>query len=127
MFNLHSIVAPIIGAINPNVPVKVHISDDYTTNASGVRIPKYHKPFILIGQVQSLTYTDIITLNGLNITGIRRAIILSGDIEGIVRVNQQGGDLLELLDGSVWLVAYVLENYALTSGWVRVAVTMQNQ
>jgi hypothetical protein len=124
---LHGIVAPIVGSINPNITVKIHPSIGYIENSSGVRKPNYGEPFPLLGQVQSLTYTDIITLNGLNITGIRRAVYLSGDIEGIVRVNQQGGDLIELPDGSVWLVAYVLENYALTSGWVKVAVTMQNQ
>lgn len=125
--NLHSVAAPIIGVINRNVSIEVRPSIGYTSSAGGRRTPLYGEPFILQGQVQSLTYTDVIVLDRLQITGIRRAIYLSGDVEGIVRVNQQGGDLLELPDGSVWLVVYVLENYALTSGWVKVAVTMQNQ
>jgi len=124
---LHGIVAPIVGVVNRNLTVTIRPSVGYTSLPGGRRVAAYGEPYSLRGQVQSLTYTDIIVLDRLQITGIRRAIYLSGSIEGIVRVNQQGGDLVELPDGSIWLVVYVLENYALTSGWVKVAVTMQNE
>jgi len=126
---LHNIVAPAIGVVNPNLTLKVRPSIGYLSSAGGRRTPQYGEPYELHGQVQSLTYTDLMNLNqsGLQLTGIRRAIYLSGDVEGIVRPNRQGGDLIELPDGSVWLVAYVLENYALTSGWVKVAATLQNE
>ena len=124
---LHGIVAPVIGAVNRNLKAKIRPSIGYVSSTGGRRIPQYGDPFFLNAQVQSLTYTDIIILDRLQITGIRRGIYLSGDIEGLMRVNQLGGDLIELPNKSVYLVAYVLENYALTSQWVKVAATLQNE
>jgi hypothetical protein len=40
-----------------------------------------------------------------------------------VRTDQKGGDLLTMPDGSVWLVAMVLEHWA---DWTSVAITLQD-
>jgi hypothetical protein len=129
--NLHSIVTPAISAINPPVTASVSRSTGYTTNADGSRVPTYSVPFSVQVQAQSLTYTDLMQLNGLNIQGIRRAIYLSGVVEGVVRVAQNGGDILTFPsgtfpEGNVWLAAHVLESWS-QSGWTKIAIVLQDQ
>ncbi len=60
-------------------------------------------------QVQALTFRDLTQVSGLNLNGTRRGIYLSGDVEGLVRSQGKGGDLITFPDGSEWLVALVLE------------------
>lgn len=125
--NLHGIVSGAIGAVNPFVSATVQRSTGYTTNSDGSRVPTY-TTFQISAQVQSLSYTDLIKLDALNITGKRRKIYLSGDVEGIIRADQRGGDLIvfptgTLPEGNTWLAAYVLENWP---DWVSVAITLQD-
>ena len=127
--NLHSIVAPAIAAINPLVTATLQRSTGYTTNADGNRVPTYSTQSVTV-QAQSLTYTDITHLDGLNIQGVRRAIYLTGVAEGVVRVGKQGGDVLTFPvgtfpEGNVWLCALALESWS-QSGWTKVAITLQN-
>lgn len=79
--------------------------------------------FSLRAQVQSLTFRDLTQIEGLNLQGTRRAIYLSGRIDGIVRSRHKGGDLISLPDGTEWLVAQVLEQWP---DWCKVAVTLQD-
>lgn len=124
--NLHALVSPYVGAINPNFPVTVTPSaGGYTIGPDGSRVPSYGAPYTLTGQIQSLTYTDILQIGGLNLTGHRRAIYLSGDVESISRIQQKGGDLISFPDGTIWLVAMLLEDWNMMDGWVKVAVTQQ--
>ena len=122
--NLHAIVAPCIGAVNPNVEVTIMPSTGSVTNPDGTRVPTFDS-VSAIAQVQALTYTDLRQLDGLNITGIRRAMYLYGDVEAIVRVAQQGGSLIQFAD-QTWLVVQVAENWNPMDGWVKVLVTLQN-
>ena len=94
------------------------------TNPDGTRVPTFGS-VSAIAQVQALTYTDLRQLDGLNITGIRRAMYLYGDVEAIVRVAQQGGSLIQFA-GQTWLVVQVAENWNPMDGWVKVLVTLQN-
>jgi hypothetical protein len=126
--NLHGLVQGVIGAVNPNIPAQVFASTGYTTGADGKRVPTYAAPVTIQIQVQALTYTDLVKLDGLNIQGERRAVYLNGDWNGAVRVDQQGGDLLKFPDhpgGPVrtWLAAMILENWP---DWTKIACTLQN-
>ena len=47
-------------------------------------------------------------------------------VEGLLRDENDGGDLVTLPDGSVWLVAMLLEDFSLTSGWAKAAITRQD-
>jgi hypothetical protein len=124
--NLNSIVGGCVAAVNPWVIATIQASAGYAAGPDGTQAPAYAAPVPIQAQVQSLQYNDIVQLDSLNIQGERRAMYLNGDWEGIVRADQKGGDLITLPDGSVWLVALVLENWSDTGGWVKVAVTMQN-
>lgn len=126
--NLHSIATGLISMVNPPVTVTLSRSTGYTTNADGTRVPTYNQITGVQVQVQSLTYGDIQLLNGLNIQGVRRAIYIGHEVEAIVRVGKEGGDLLTfpagtLPEGNVWLAAHVLEAWP---SWRKVAITLQN-
>ncbi len=126
--NLHSIVSGAIGAVNPLVPIVVTRSTGYTTDATGKQTPTYAAVITVQGQVQPLQYTDIVMLDGLQIQGLRRKLYVPGDIEGIVRVDQKGGDLVTFPDatvpaGTIWKAVLVLEKWP---DWCSVAVTLQD-
>lgn len=122
--NLHGIVSGYISAVNPQETVVVEISDGYETAADGLRSPKYLPPELMLAQVQALQFRDIQQLDGLNIQGTQRKMYFYGEIDGLVRVDNKGGDLITRSDGSVWLVTLVLEQWP---DWCSVAVTLQDQ
>lgn len=122
--NLHQIVSGAIGTVNPFVPLAIQISSGFTQAADYTQVPTYEPAFPEFGQVQALTYTDLMKLDALNIQGIRRAIYINGKLDSLVRVDRKGGDLITMSDGTIWLVAHVLEYWP---DWVKVAVTLQNE
>jgi ABC-type oligopeptide transport system substrate-binding subunit len=77
----------------------------------------------VLAQVQPMTFRDIQQVDSLNLQGTRRSIYLNGSIDGLVRPDRKGGDLVLLPDGSVWLVALVLEQFP---DWAKCAITLQN-
>lgn len=129
--NLHGIAGGYVSAVNPMMPCSVQISTGSTEDANYVPQPSYADPVTIMGQVQSLTFSDLRQLDGLNLQGTKRAIYLLGDVEGIVRKDNKGGDLITTPNGDVWLVAMVLEAWLHEAGnpnepgWCKVAVTLQ--
>jgi len=123
--NLHAIVSPIIGVVNPNQQVSVKVNTGFATQADGTRVPTYEK-FDIIGQVQPLTGRDLQHLEGLNLNGTLKALYLNGQIDGVTRVTAKGGDLVKLRDGSIWLVVQQLEGFDLSAGWTKVVLQLQN-
>lgn len=124
--NLHSIVAPAIAAINPWIAGEYKQSNGYTTSPSGKAVPAYAEPISVQIQMQALTYRDLQQVNGVNLNGEARAMYVTGNIEGVDRPGNRGGDLIVLPDSSIWLVVHVLENWSATSGWTKFAVVKQN-
>lgn len=120
--NLNGIVAPLCAAITPNEIISIKPSTGSTTQADGKRVPTYGDPTSLKVAVQALSYNDIVQCENLNIQGLKCAIYLPGDWEGIVRADQKGGDLIVRANGSTWLVAMILEDWP---DWTKVAAVMQ--
>jgi hypothetical protein len=81
----------------------------------------------LNAQIQPIAWKDIQQLEGLNIEGVRWKAFLNGQIDGLVRKERKGGDLLIIPRGNrhagQWLVAQVLEQWP---DWVMAAITFQN-
>lgn len=125
--NLHNIVAPCIAAVNPWITASIQSSIGYTTSPDGTQLPAYSQAVTVQVQMQALQYDDLKQLSGLNIQGERRAMYINGNWGGVIRPDGKGGDVITLPDGSIWLVVLVLENWAATSGWCKVAVTRQNR
>lgn len=125
--NLHGVVSGAIGAVNPFITGTVQVSTGYTTSDDGSQVPTYDTFDDVQMQVQALTYRDLLQVEGLNLNGTRRAIYMNGRADGVVRSLMKGGDLITIADGAnagVWLVAYVLEQWA---DWTKIAVTLQNE
>jgi hypothetical protein len=126
--NLHAIASGVVAAVNPPIDAIVRISCGYDTASDGKRTPKYLPPVTVPAQLQSMTFGDLRQVEGLNLQGDKRGIYLYGNLNGIVRAENKGGDMITLawpgnaLDGSEWLVAMVLEHWP---DWCKVAVTLQ--
>lgn len=127
--NLHGVANGAITAVNPNTPATWKKSSGYATNPDGSRVPSYLAGVTLRAQVQALQWRDLQQLDGLNLNGLRRAMYLFGDVEGVVRSRVEGGDLIAISLGAhkgTWLVAQVLETWDGTpQGWCKVACTLQ--
>lgn len=121
--NLHSIVFGAIGSVNPHVAGVLRVSTGFTTAADGQQVPTYAAPANITVQDQPLSVSDLKQLDALNIQGVTRAAYLFGDVQGVVRVDQKGGDLLAF-NNRVWLVAAVIETWD-TPGWCKVGLTLQ--
>lgn len=121
--NLNSVVAGLIGAINPQINVSVQVSTGYTTSSDGRRTPSYAPAVVVPAQVQPLQFGDIAQADGLNIQGVRKKIYLTGHVHGLVRAFGKGGDLVSLPDGTVWKVAFVVEDF---QDWCSVVATLQD-
>lgn len=124
--DLHSLASPLISVVNPKTPATVKISAGWTTLPSGAREPKYLLPTLsVLAQVQPMTFRDIQQIEGLNLQGVRVGIYLYGKLDGLVRSQGKGGDLV-IIGGGVhagtYLVAMVLEQWP---DWVKVAATLQ--
>lgn len=124
--NLHSIVGPIVAAVNTWVTAQYRQhAGTYATAADGKRTPNYIADVDMQVQRQALSANDLKQLDGLNLGGEKAALYVQGDIKAVVRGDQRGGDLFVMPDGTAWLVAQVLENWAATGGWTKVCVVRQ--
>ena len=123
--NLHSLVGPIVAAINPWVIGAYQRSTGSITQPDGSRVPSYANPVNVQIQMQAMSYKDLAQVQGLNQNGEKRAMYISARWEGVSRPESRGGDLVTLPCGTVWLVVQVLENWHETDGWAKVAVTKQ--
>lgn len=82
---------------------------------------------VLNGSVQPMTWRDLQQLDGVNVEGARWKIYLEGQVDGVVRPEKKGGDLVVISSGphaGTWLVGQVLEQFP---NWVCAAIVLQNQ
>lgn len=119
--NLHGIVRGAIQAVNPDVPVSVRRSTGATQDASGRSIPGYAPAVAAMGQRQALTGKDLRFLENLNVQGVTDKMYLYGNIEGLIRADGRGGDLITCA-GHVYKVGAVLERWP---DWCALALIMQ--
>jgi hypothetical protein len=105
------------------VLISVQVSAGYATNSDGSRAPIYTTVCGVSAQVQQLTGEDLRHLEALNIQGSTRKLYVNGSIDAIVRFAQKGGDIVTLLDGTVYLTTHVLERWP---DWCAVAMQLQN-
>ncbi len=121
--NLHGIVTGYVNAVNPAVLCTMQMSTGYTIAADGSQVPSYATYIDVPCQIQAASYGDIQKTAGLNIQGTRRSVYINGNWQGLNRSEIKGGDIMTMPDGTVWLVAMVLEHWP---DWTKVAVTLQN-
>jgi hypothetical protein len=121
--NLHGLVGPIVGAVNPPQTATIQVSTGYTTNPDGTRVPSYQPVKQVQVQVQALTANDLTQIDGLNIQGIKRKLYLNGRWDGVVRTDGKGGDVIALSNGEIYLVVLVLEYWP---DWTSLCCVLQD-
>jgi hypothetical protein len=118
--NLQAITAGAIGAVNPPYPATLKTSTGSTVAGDGTQTPTYNITQVT-AQVQAMSGGDLRKTENLNLQGVVRAVYLQGDVEGLVRSQNRGGDIL-IFNRQTWLVAAVLEHW---TDWAKVAVVLQ--
>jgi hypothetical protein len=124
--NLHQIVSGAVGSVNPMLQAFVRVSTGATIAADGKRTPTYARAVFVPAQIQPLSTGDIRQLDSLNIQGVEKAIYLNGHVDGLVREQNKGGDLIVLQNGTnagAYLVSVVLEAWP---DWTKCGVVMQS-
>jgi hypothetical protein len=127
MFDVRMIANQVSQVTNPNISVTWLKSTGYTTSASGARTPTTTSQ-VISAQVQGLGSEDLKHTDGLNIQGVMRSVHIFGNVQGVVRIDQQGGDILqfqELPGGAIrnWKAIQVMETWPT---WSRVLVALQS-
>lgn len=125
--NLHGLVRGAIGTVNPDSEVRFYRSVGSSPGASGRRIPQYAGMRSVKAQIQPLSSRELRHLQAQNIQGTFRSVYLYGDADGVVRVNQRGGDILQFKPSASdpiadWLIVEVFEQWP---DWCRVAACLQ--
>jgi hypothetical protein len=120
--DLRGISNTVSDTVNPNISVTVKASTGYTIGSGLKQVPSYAAPVTGFAQVQALTAADLRHLDGLSIQGATKSIILRGELNAIVRVNSQGGDVVTI-GTQTWLTVAVLEQWPL---WSRCAIQLQD-
>jgi hypothetical protein len=129
--NLHSAARPAINAVNPDILGTWRKSNGYTQGADFRPVPGYTDVLNVPMQVQALSGKDLKHENFLSVQGIKRSVYVRGNVQGVVRPDGTGGDLLLFpanRGGPVrtWLVVAVLETWTPDSaGWCKVGVVLQ--
>ena len=128
MIDVHALASAAIQPVNPDKQVIwLRSTGGYTTNAAGHRTP-ITESVPVSANVQGLSAKDLEHTDGQNMQGVMRSVHLYGNAQGIVRTDQQGGDVLQFpeVDGGPprnWRVTLVMETWPT---WCRVIVTLQN-
>lgn len=128
--NLHAIVRGAINSANVDIPVTWLQSTGPTGNSAGRLTPTYATGVTVSAQVQPVGGQDIKRYSFLQEQGVYRSVHLFGNVAGIIRAAQTGGDLLQFADptetsGTVWtwLCRAIPETWQ--TGWCRVLVSRQ--
>ena len=124
--NLRQLANGVTQNINPNISATWIQSTGYTTAVDGKRTPITSSSTIQI-QAQGLSASDMRHVDALNIEGVVRSVHMYGNVQGVVRADQKGGDILqfpEIPGGTVknWLIVQVMETWP---EWSRVLVVLQ--
>lgn len=115
-----------MGAVNPRIALQVQVSLGSATDDAGRRVPRYAPAVTVMGQVQPIGWRDLQQLDAVNQQGTKEKVYLNGQVDGIVRPDNKGGDLItDPATRRVWLVVQVLEGWT-TAGWCSLAVVLQN-
>lgn len=126
LIDVRKLANPITQVTNENQLITWNQSTGYTTNPAGKRVPTSTETSIQ-AQIQGLSGEDLKHIDGLNMQGVFRSVHMFANIQGVVRIDAQGGDTLvfpEIPGGAnkTWLITNVMETWPT---WSRVIVMLQ--
>jgi hypothetical protein len=119
--DLQTIANAAVNTINENVIVTILRSTGFTMGAGLKQVPTYAAPVTGPAQIQALDYSDLRQVEGLNLQGRIQAIYLRGILQGVLRAEGVGGDLIQF-GGQTYLVVKILESWAT---WTKAAIVLQ--
>ena len=129
--DLNAIASQATRAVTPSLDAQLWLNDGtYATADDGTRTPSYNTDSFVTVDMQPLSGRDLKQLEGLNIQGVQRVAYVRGDIQGLVRVDRKGGDLIVIPADPLapayavgsWLVVTVMETWP---DWCKVGLTLQ--
>lgn len=129
--NLHAIVRAAINTVNPDITGTWRESIGFTQTPDGRPVPAYTDHPNTVMQVQALTGKDLMHEAFMSMQGVKRSVYVLGNVQGVVRPDGTGGDLLLFPQDRggavrVWLVVAVLETWTPdNAGWCKVGVVLQ--
>jgi len=104
MIDLFGVARNAVSIINAPVLATINRSTGYTTAGDGTRTPTFTTITGIKADVQPMTAQDLHQVDGLNMGGEKVTIFLSGELLGVLRTGQNGGDVVELANGKKYLV-----------------------
>lgn len=115
-----------IQAVNENINAVWRRSAGYLIDEAGLQEPQYIDESVDV-QVQAVSGSSLKFVEGLNIQGVMRSVFMYGNVQGIVRSDERGGDLILFpqVPGDrvqAWKVVTVVETWA---DWAHVIVVLQ--
>lgn len=128
MINVRAAANKAIQVVNPNEGGWLYTSTGFTVSPTTKKqVPSYAAPEAVRLQIQAVDGPNLRHLDGLNIEGLVRSVHMWGNVLGIERVSQKGGDLLYFRDvptGTlrVWKVVKVIETWR---DWCHLIVNLQ--
>lgn len=126
--DLRGLANSVSNSVNPNMVVTVSRSTGYTIGAGLKQIPSYAPGVTGPAQLQALDSSELKQIEGLNLQGVIRAIYLRGVLNGIVRPDGTGGDLVVIAAPApaqfigTWAVKKVLETWPF---WSKAVIVRQ--
>jgi len=129
--NLHAVVRGAINSVNPDFTGAWKQSTGNTIAAGGRPVPTYATVTGVPMQVQALSGRDLKFTDFVQLQGVKRAVYMFGNGQGINRPDAKGGDLLIFPENrggadKTWLVSVVFETWGPdVTGWCKVGVVLQ--
>lgn len=125
--NIRAIANAAIQPINKNIDANYFASTGFTTSAAGKQVPTYAAFVPVVVQVQAAKGSDLEHVSNLNMQNIYRNVRMFGNVQGVVRADAKGGDLIDFPQvpaGTIqrWLVVAVLETWP---EWCSLIVCLQ--
>lgn len=121
--NLHDVAVEVIQELNSNVSAQWYRSTGNAVNADGSLTPTYAVPATVSVQMQAASQRDLRQVNALNLQGRFVSLWLDGQVAGVIRLTQQGGDRF-VINEQTWLTLAVPENW-LGPGWSHCVAQLQ--
>ena len=115
-----------IQIVNENIPATWRRSNGYLIDNAGIQIPQYIDTDIEV-QSQAISGDMLAFTEGLNIQGVMRSVYMYGNVQGVVRSDERGGDLLLFPQTpgnpvQTWKVVSVVETWP---DWAHVIAVLQ--
>jgi hypothetical protein len=127
--NLQAITEGVIAAVNTPVLVSIQVSIGQGKDAAFNPIATYAPAVSVFVDLQAETYSDMVHADGLTIAGERWKMYITSEVDGLVRAENKGGDIVTVTDptspwnGYVFLTVLVTEHW---QGWTSCLLTLQD-